>query len=229
MRLLVVEDEASLQAVIAKRLTQEGYSVDVCGDGQEALDFLDAAEYDCVVLDVMLPRKSGLDVLRILRARDDGTPVLLLTAMDSIADRVNGLDAGADDYLVKPFSFDELLARIRALFRRKGEAKTAQLSIDDLTMDTAARVVRRSGRLIELTAKEYALLEYFLRNKNHVLSRDQIIEHIWNFDFDGDSNIVDVYVRYLRRKIDYDFPHKLIHTVRGTGYVLREEDETNHH
>lgn len=223
MRILLVEDEMTLQAVTAKRLAQEGYSVDVSGDGEEAAQYIRMGEYDCIVLDIMLPHRDGISILRDMRARQDGTPVLLLTAKDSIEDRVKGLDAGADDYLVKPFSFDELSARVRAMLRRGGEAKSVLLEFADLKMDTLSHQVYRGEKSIELTAKEYALLEYFLRNSGKVLTRSQIIEHIWNFDFDSDSNIVDVYVRYLRRKVDYDFPVKLIHTVRGVGYVLRAE------
>lgn len=225
MRILLVEDENALRTVTEKRLKQEGYSVDSCEDGIAAEDYIRAGSYDCMVLDIMLPGKDGIGILRDMRDRQDATPVLLLTARDSVADRVAGLDAGADDYLVKPFSFDELLARVRAILRRKGEGKSALLRCADLEMDTVARQVRRAGRFIDLTAKEYALLEYFLHNHGKVLSRSQIIEHIWDFDFDSDSNIVDVYVRYLRRKVDADYDLKLIHTVRGMGYVLREERE----
>lgn len=223
MRLLIVEDEAALNAIIEKRLTQEGYSVDTCFDGEDALDYIRVGEYDCIVLDIMLPKIDGLEVLRTMRANRNGTPVLLLTARDSVADRVQGLDAGADDYLVKPFSFDELSARVRAMLRRTGDEKSVVLKLADLEMDTVSKNVTRAGKLIELTAKEYALLEYFMRNPGHVLTRSQITEHVWNFDFDCDSNIVDVYVRYLRRKIDREFDQKLLHTVRGSGYVLREQ------
>lgn len=223
MRVLLVEDELSLQRVTEKRLKQEGYSVDVCSDGEEAEQFIQMGDYDCIVLDIMLPKKDGLTVVKEMRDRQDKTPVLLLTARDSVSDRVKGLDAGADDYLVKPFSYDEMLARVRAMLRRGGEVKSVLLKYGGLEMDTVSRRVSRDGKNIELTAKEYALLEYFLRNPEKVLTRSQIIEHIWNFDFDSDSNIVDVYVRYLRRKVDYDYDVKLIHTVRGAGYVLREE------
>lgn len=224
MRILVVEDELSLQAITIKRLEQEGYSVDSCGDGQEAQDYIQLGGYDCIILDIMLPKKDGLSVLREMRDEGDLTPVLLLTAKDSIHDRVTGLDAGADDYLIKPFSFDELSARVRSLFRRQGESKSVVFEIADLSMDTIAHSVKRGDKNIDLTAKEYSMLEYFLRNPRRVLTRSQIIEHIWNFDFDCDSNIVDVYIRYLRRKIDNDFEKKLLHTVRGIGYVLREEE-----
>lgn len=223
MRILLVEDEKFLRNIIAKRLKEEGYSVDMSADGEEAEEYIAVGTYDCIILDIMMPKKDGLAVLREMRERGNRVPVLLLTAKDSIEDRVQGLDAGADDYLVKPFSNAELMARVRVLLRRNGEEKTTVLKIADLEMNTATRIVTRAGKNIELTAKEYALLDYFLRNKECVLTRGQIIEHIWNFDFDCDSNIVDVYVRYLRRKIDYDFPVKLIHTIRGSGYVLREE------
>lgn len=223
MRLLVVDDEKSLQTVIGKELTREGYSVDLCGDGNEALDYIAAGEYDCIVLDVMLPGKNGIAVLKELRDAGNFTPVLLLTAMDAVGDRVKGLDSGADDYLVKPFSFDELFARIRVLVRRGSDNKEILLSAGDLVMNTVSRSVTRNDCEIDLTSKEYSLLEYLLRNKNSVISRDQILEHVWNFDFEGDSNIVDVYIRYLRRKMDNGYDTKLIQTIRGSGYVIREK------
>ncbi|MDL2329526.1 response regulator transcription factor [Desulfosarcina sp. OttesenSCG-928-A07] len=223
MRILLVEDEASLLRVMSKRLGYEGYGVDTVGDGEEALAYIEAGSYDCIVMDIMLPKKDGLAVLRQIREKGNPTPVLLLTARDSIHDRVTGLDAGADDYLVKPFAHDELSARIRALLRRHTENKSAVLGIADLTLDPVAHQVHRAGTLISLSAKEFSMLEYFLRNPDRVLTRGQIIDHIWNFDFDNDSNIVDVYVRYLRRKIDQGFSIKLLHTVRGVGYVLRIE------
>lgn len=222
MRILVVEDEKSLLKITARRLTQEGYSVDMAEDGEEALAYIEMGAYDCVVLDIMLPMHDGLTVLRRMRQKHNAAPVLLLTAKDSISDRVQGLDAGADDYLVKPFAYDELSARVRALLRRNAENKSVVLNFADLSLDTLSRQVRRDGKNIELSAKEFALLEYFMRNLERVLTRGQIIDHIWNFDFDNDSNIVDVYVRYLRRKIDADFELKLLHTVRGVGYVLKE-------
>lgn len=222
MRILIVEDEKSLLKVMARRLTQEGYSVDTAEDGEEALAYIEMGAYDCVVLDIMLPIQDGLTVLRRMRQKHNATPVLLLTAKDSVGDRVAGLDAGADDYLVKPFAYDELSARVRAMLRRNAESKSVVLSFGDLTLDTLSRQVKRAGQNIELSAKEFALLEYFMRNPERVLTRGQIIDHIWNFDFDNDSNIVDVYVRYLRRKIDADFDVKLLHTVRGVGYVMKE-------
>lgn len=223
MRLLVVEDEEALRQMIVRRLTQEGYSVDGCGDGRESLHYAEAAPYDCILLDVMLPGMDGIEVLRTLRAKGAKTPVLLLTARDSIGDRVTGLDAGADDYLTKPFSFDELSARVRALLRRHGEEKQGVLTAWGVTLDPAARRAEREGRVISLTAKEFALLEYLVRNKGRVVTRGQIVDHVWNYDFDCDSNIVDVYIRYLRRKVDAGFDRPLIHTIRGSGYALREE------
>lgn len=222
MRILVAEDERLLRNIIEKRLKEDGYSVDACCDGEEASDYMTVGQYDCVILDIMMPKKDGLCVLKDMRSQGNKTPVILLTAKDSISDRVAGLDAGADDYVVKPFSAEELLARVRAMLRRQSEVKTVKLNIADLEMDTVSRRVTRGGSVIDLTAKEYALLEYFLRNQGNILTRGQIIEHIWNFDFDCDSNIVDVYVRYLRRKIDRHFEPKLIHTVRGSGYVMRK-------
>lgn len=223
MRILIVEDEKSLRTLLERRFTGEKYTVDACGDGREALSYIETGTYDCIILDIMLPGMDGLLVLREMRDRRHRTPVLLLTARDSIVDRVKGLDIGADDYLTKPFSYDELSARVRAMLRRGGEEKTTTLSLADLSMDTLTRTVTRGGKEIELTSKEFALLEYFLRHPGQVFTREQIIGHIWNFDFDNDSNIVDVYVRYLRRKIDDDSATPLIHTIRGTGYTLREK------
>lgn len=223
MRILVVEDEPKLNELIAKRLKQAHYSVDACTDGLEALDYLRGAEYDAVVLDIMLPGTDGLCVLYQMRARHDLTPVLLLTARDSVEDRVRGLDTGADDYLVKPFAFDELLARIRVLIRRSAGHVSEVYTLCDLTVDCSARTVMRAGRSIALSTKEFAVLEYLIRNRGVVLSREKISHHIWNYDYEGGSNVVDVYIRYLRKKIDEGFAPKLIHTVRGVGYVLREE------
>jgi DNA-binding response OmpR family regulator len=225
MRILVVEDESSLLSVMVKQLEQKGYQVDACGDGLEAEDYLALAEYDCVVLDRMLPGKDGVSVLRRFRTQGKSTPVLLLTAMDGISQRVEGLDAGADDYLVKPFSFEELFARIRALTRRSFTQKESVLRVADLELNTTTGTVTRSGKVIPLSAKEYALLEYLLRNQGIVLSREQIISHVWSFDFEGDSNVVDVYIRYLRRKMDKGFVPLLIHTLRGRGYLLAEQGE----
>lgn len=223
MRILVVEDEPNLNQIIVKMLTRESYSVDACLTGTDALDYVTCAEYDAIVLDVMLPGVSGMEVLRQLRAKNNLVPILLLTARDSIEDRVAGLNAGADDYLIKPFAFDELLARIRVMLRRTSGSVSNTLSLADLVVDCDARTVTRNGAQIALSSKEFAILEYMLRNSGMVLSRDKIGQHIWSYDYEGGSNVVDVYIRYLRRKIDEGYSSKLIHTVRGAGYVLREE------
>ncbi len=223
MRLLIVEDDEALRTILLKRLSAEGYAVDACANGVDGLDFALAAPYDGIILDVMLPGLNGFALLGELRRARCDSAVLLLTARDAVADRVQGLDAGADDYLVKPFAFDELLARVRALLRKHAPDRSPVLAVEDLQMDTVARAVTRGGRAIPLTAKEYALLEYFMRNAGQVLTRAQIISHVWNYACDFDSNLVDVYVRYLRGKIDSDEPVKLLQTVRGTGYVLRAE------
>ena len=223
MRILVVEDEPKLNELITARLRREHYSIDSCLSGDAAMDYLACAQYDLLVLDIMLPGISGLELLRSLRGRGDKTPVLLLTALDSIPDRVSGLDSGADDYLVKPFAFDELLARIRVLLRRSAGSVSNVYTLADLTVDCDARTVKRGETNISLSAKEFSILEYLIRNSGIVLSRERISNHIWNYDYEGGSNIVDVYIRYLRKKIDDGFEKKLIHTVRGVGYVLREE------
>jgi len=224
MRLLVVEDDDALRTILLKRLSTEGYAVDACANGTDGLDFALAAPYDCIILDVMLPGLNGLEILSRIRATHCECAVLILTARDSVADRVQGLDAGADDYLVKPFAFDELLARIRALLRKHTADRSPILLVEDLRMDIAARTVTRAGHVISLTAKEYALLEYFMRNAGQVLTRDQITDHVWNYECSFETNLVDVYVRYLRGKIDNDDSVKLLHTVRGMGYVLRAEE-----
>lgn len=226
MRLLVVEDEKNLNKLITKKLTSEGYTVDSCFDGLEAMDYLSMASYDGVISDVMMPRLDGFQMLQKMRQQGNSTPVLFLTARDSVEDKVEGLDMGASDYLVKPFSFQELLARIRVLTRVRTQDSTGSTyAAADLTLNTATRQVIRGGRSISLSAKEFALLEYLLRNKGRVLSRDQIENNLWNFDYEGGTNAVDVYIRYLRKKIDEDFEAKLIHTVRGVGYVLRDNGE----
>lgn len=222
MRILVVEDEPKLNELICARLRREHYSIDSCMTGDEAADFLACAKYDLLVLDIMLPGVSGLEILRSLRSKGDKTPVLLLTALDSVPDRVTGLNSGADDYLVKPFAFDELVARIRVLLRRSVGSVTNVYTLADLTVDCDAKLVKRGDTVISLSAKEFSILEYLIRNSGTVLSRDRINNHIWNYDYEGGSNIVDVYIRYLRKKIDDGFEPKLIHTVRGVGYVLRD-------
>ena len=223
MRLLVVEDEENLRTVIRKRLMKEGYSVDACGDGQEALDYMAVSPYDTVILDIMMPKMSGMEVLKKMRAGGDQTPVLFLTAKDGIEDRVKGLDSGADDYLVKPFAFEELLARIRVMIRRQSDSASDEMTLADLTVDAGKHSVTRGGKAIELSAKEFAVLEYLMRHQGQVLSREQIEQHVWDFDYEGGSNMVDVYIRYLRRKLDEGYEKKLIHTVRGAGYVMREQ------
>ena len=223
MRLLVVEDEENLRTVIRKRLMKEGYSVDACGDGQEALDYMAVSPYDTVILDIMMPKMSGMEVLKKMRAGGDQTPVLFLTAKDGIGDRVKGLDSGADDYLVKPFAFEELLARIRVMIRRQSDSASDEMTLADLTVDAGKHSVTRGGKAIELSAKEFAVLEYLMRHQGQVLSREQIEQHVWDFDYEGGSNMVDVYIRYLRRKLDEGYEKKLIHTVRGAGYVMREQ------
>ncbi len=225
MRILVAEDERDLNRVIGKRLEAEGYSVDRCYDGEDALYYLKLGEYDAAVLDIMMPKLSGLDVLSKIRAEGDRTPVIFLTARDSIDDRVKGLDAGAEDYLVKPFAFDELLARLRVLVRKSAGASTNILEAADLRVDIASRRTWRSGCEIMLSAKEFDILEYMIQNKGIVLSREKIENHVWNFDYSGGTNVVDVYIRYLRKKIDDPYEKKLIRTVRGAGYVLRCGDE----
>lgn len=225
MRVLIVEDDPGTACFICQGLSEAGYAVDAASDGQEGLDYALAAPYDLIILDILLPRMDGLRLLRELRERGIRTPILVLTARDTIEDRVRGLDSGADDYLIKPFAFSELLARVRALLRRPPLQNEPVLRIDDLEMDTVRREVRRAGRRIDLTPREFSLLEYLMRHPNQVLTRTQIAEHIWNFDFFAESNVVDVYIGYLRRKIDQGFARPLIHTVRGVGYRIGPEDE----
>jgi DNA-binding response OmpR family regulator len=222
VRILVVEDERKVASFLRQGLTEEGHTVEVAADGATALDLiLEGPPHDLIVLDLMLPRVDGFAVLKAARQRHVSTPVLVLTARDSVADKVRGLDLGADDYLTKPFSFDEFLARVRALLRRGAAVSAPVLRLADLSLDPSTREVRRGGRRIALTAREHALLEYFLRNAGRVLTRPMLAEHVWGLDFDPESNIVDVYVGYLRRKIDAPAEAKLLHTVRGAGYVLR--------
>lgn len=224
MRLLYAENEEDLNKVVTKKLTEEGFSVDSCFDGREAILNAQFTEYDAAILDIMMPHADGFAVLKELRKLKKNTPVLFLTARDSIEDRVTGLDSGANDYLVKPFSFEELLARIRVLTREKHNLTENILSIADLSLNLSSHTVTRGGTEISLTSKEYQLLEYLLYNKEKVLSREKIENHIWNYDYEGGTNVIDVYIRYLRKKIDDGFPTKLIHTVRGAGYVIREEN-----
>ena len=226
MRILVVEDERKVASFIRQGLEEEGHQVDVAEDGDSALDHAagDPA-YDLIVLDVVLPRRSGLAVLRTLRDRKVASPVLMLTARDAVSDRVAGLDAGADDYLTKPFAFEEFLARVRALLRRGSGQRAAILQVADLVLDPFRREATRNGRRITLTGREYALLEYLMRNAGRVLTRPMLAERVWGLDFDPESNVIDVYVGYLRRKVDAPGERRLLHTVRGAGYVLRAEDD----
>lgn len=223
MRILLVEDDRAISSAVKKRLASEHHAVDLCESGSEAYDYIRLTDYDVILMDIMLPGEDGLSVVRRARAEGVKTPVLFLTARDSIADRVTGLDAGGDDYLVKPFALDELSARIRVLGRRSSARVTNEIVVGDLTLDTAAQTVARAGKRISLTGREYALLEFMARNKGAVLSRERIEQKLFSYDYMGASNMVDVYIRYLRRKIDEGFDQKLIHTVRGVGYVLRED------
>jgi len=225
MRILVAEDERKVASFIRQGLEEEGHAVEVAADGEAALDLIvEGPPYDLIILDVMLPKRDGFAILRALRKRGVQTPVLVLTARDSVADKVAGLDVGADDYLTKPFAFEEFLARVRALLRRGSEARTPTLRVADLGLDPARREVRRGERRITLTTREYALLEYFMRNVGRVLTRPMITEHVWGLGFDPESNVVDVYVGYLRRKIDAEGEPPLLRTVRGAGYVLKADD-----
>jgi DNA-binding response OmpR family regulator len=225
MRILIVEDDTDLGEFIGKGLREERYAVDLAVDGEEGLQLAGENPYQLIILDIMLPKLDGLTVCRRLRASGNATPILLLTARDSIQDRVSGLDTGADDYLTKPFAFVELLARVRALMRRGGPQHLARLKAADLELDPASRRAWRAGREITLTNKEYALLEFFLRNKNRVLTRTAIIQHVWDLSYDPMTNIVDAHVRALRAKMDRDFSPPLITTVRGAGYMLEEPEE----
>jgi two-component system, OmpR family, response regulator len=226
MRVLVVEDEVKMAGLLKRALGEEGYAVDIAPNGEEAVWLGTENDYDAIVLDLMLPDIDGFEVCRRLRAAGRWHPVLVLTARDAIHDRVAGLDAGADDYLTKPFSFAELNARLRALIRRGGGERPTVLEVGDLTLDPATRRVWRGVSDVELTNKEFVLLEYFMRHPGEVLSRTRLIEHVWDFNYDGGSNVVDVYVRYLRSKVDRPFRKRSIETVRGAGYRLRAENET---
>ena len=223
-RILVVEDEIHLAKGLQFNLEREGYIVSLVDNGESAIELLGEQAFDLMILDIMLPEKSGYEVTKQLREHSITTPILMLTAKDELEDKVQGLDLGADDYLTKPFKFEELLARVRALFRRGGMSADSKLSLADLKLDPVTHEVFRNSKKIDLTAKEYALLEYLLRNKGRIATRTTIIEHVWDLHFDSDTNLVDVYIRYLRRKIDDQFEPKLIHTVRGVGYILKVEE-----
>ena len=223
---MLAEDEKELNDLVRKTLEDEGYAVDSVFDGDSALEYLSSTPYDIALLDIMMPGRDGIVVLREYRKSGGKAPILILTARDAVEDRVGGLDAGADDYLVKPFMFPELLARIRVLLRRNTtSASSSVLECGDLVMDTSSHAVRRRGRKIDLSAKEYSILEYMMRNQGAVLGRESFRSHIWSWDYDGESNVIDVYIRYLRKKIDDGESVKLIHTIRGAGYMLKDGDE----
>lgn len=224
MRILIVEDDAKIADGIRRGLVEQHYSVDIAPDGEEGEYLANTNDYDVIVLDIMLPKMNGWEVLRSLREGGLKTPILMLTALDSVEDKIRGLDYGADDYLTKPFNFGEFLARIRSLTRRQSDQKTSTISVADLTIDTASRSVVRSQKKINLSAKEFALLEYFMMNPNKVLTREMISEHVWDMNFDPQSNVIDSFIRFLRAKIDKEFTPELIHTVRGAGYKFSVEE-----
>ena len=225
MRLLVVEDEKKLNDLITKKLEKEYYGVDSCFDGEEAVRYVEGTEYDAIILDIMLPKLDGFEVIKRISAKKNKVPILLLTARDNIDDKVKGLDYGADDYLVKPFIFEELMARIRVLLRRNSGNADNIITIANLKVDLDAKTVFRDDVLIKLSGREYSILEYLIRNKGKILPRERIEDHIWNYEYEGGTNVIDVYIRYLRKKIDDGYTPKLIHTVRGLGYVLRVDNE----
>ena len=225
MRLLVVEDEKKLNDLITKKLEKEYYGVDSCFDGEEAIRYVEGTEYDAIILDIMLPKLDGFEVIKRIRAKKNKVPILLLTARDNIDDKVKGLDYGADDYLVKPFIFKELMARIRVLLRRNSGNADNVITVANLKVDLDAKTVFRDGVLIKLSGREYSILEYLIRNKGKILPRERIEDHIWNYEYEGGTNVIDVYIRYLRKKIDDSYTPKLIHTIRGLGYVLRVDNE----
>ena len=225
MRLLVVEDEKKLNDLITKKLEKEYYGVDSCFDGEEAIRYVEGTEYDAIILDIMLPKLDGFEVIKRIRTKKNKVPILLLTARDNIDDKVKGLDYGADDYLVKPFIFEELMARIRVLLRRNSGNADNVITVANLKVDLDAKTVFRDGVLIKLSGREYSILEYLIRNKGKILPRERIEDHIWNYEYEGGTNVIDVYIRYLRKKIDDSYTPKLIHTIRGLGYVLRVDNE----
>lgn len=225
MKILIVEDEIDLNNVIAKHLKKNNFSVDTVFNGEEALDFLKYSNYDLVILDIMMPKIDGFSVIKTLRDKNNNTPILLLTAMENSENKVKGLNLGADDYLTKPFDFDELLARVRAIIRRSYGNSSSSLKIDDLIVDTSRKIVKRNGIEINLTAKEYEILEYLAQNKGKILSREQIREHIWDFAYEGESNIIDVLIKNIRKKISIDNSNQIIFTKRGLGYVVKESKE----
>ena len=223
MKILLAEDEVDLNNVVTRYLKKNGYSVDSVLDGEEALDYLEYSEYDLVILDIMMPKVDGFEVIKKLRNKGNHTSILMLTARDNADDKVKGLDLGADDYIVKPFDFNELMARIRAVVRRKYGNSSNKLVIGDLILDTSEKSVTRAGKQIELTGKESEVLEYLMQSKNRILSREQIKEHVWDFDYEGDSNIIDVLIKNIRKKIDIEDGKQIIYTKRGLGYVIKED------
>lgn len=221
MKILVVEDERDLNRIITKHLKKNNYSVDSCFDGQEALDFISYSEYDLIITDIMMPNVDGYEFIDKLRANKNNTPVIMLTAKDTLEDKIMGLDSGADDYIVKPFEFDELLARIRVLMRRNYGLATNIIQIEEVTLDLAKKQVTKSGEIIDLTGKEYEVLEYLMKNKGSILSRDQILNHVWDYEYEGASNIVDVIIKNIRKKLDRGEGNTIIYTKRGLGYFVK--------
>ena len=221
MKILVVEDERDLNRIITKHLKKNNYSVDSCFDGQEALDFISYSEYDLIITDIMMPNVDGYEFIDKLRANKNSTPVIMLTAKDTLEDKIVGLDSGADDYIVKPFEFDELLARIRVLMRRNYGLATNIIQIEEVTLDLAKKQVTKSGEIIDLTGKEYEVLEYLMKNKGSILSRDQILNHVWDYEYEGASNIVDVIIKNIRKKLDRGEGNTIIYTKRGLGYFVK--------
>jgi len=224
MIILIVEDENKISSFIKKGLEMEHYTAELSFDGEDALKKIEVNDYDLIILDILLPKIDGFAVAKKIRKQKIDTPILMLTAKDSVEDKVNGLDSGADDYLVKPFALEELLARIRSLLRRDKQVRRTTLEIEDLMLDPASHEVKRADKIINLSSKEYRILEYLMRHPNQVCTRTMIAEHIWGYNFDKQSNIIDVYLAYLRRKIDKDHPRKLIHTVRGIGYKIKSSE-----
>lgn len=221
MKILVVEDERDLNRIITKHLKKNNYSVDSCFDGQEALDFISYSEYDLIITDIMMPNVDGYEFIDKLRANKNNTPVIMLTAKDTLEDKIVGLDSGADDYIVKPFEFDELLARIRVLMRRNYGLATNIIQIEEITLDLAKKQVAKSGEIIDLTGKEYEVLEYLMKDKGSILSRDQILNHVWDYEYEGASNIVDVIIKNIRKKLDRGEGNTIIYTKRGLGYFVK--------
>ena len=224
MKILLAEDEVDLNNLITKYLKKNGYSVESVFNGEEALDYLEYDEYDLIILDIMMPKINGFEVIKKLRSKGNHTPILLLTARNSSEDKVKGLDLGADDYIVKPFDFNELTARIRTIVRRRYGNSSNELSIGDLVLDTSKKTVTRAGKTIELTGKEYSILEYLMQSKNRILSREQIKTHVWDYNYEGDSNIIDVLIKNIRKKIHVEDGKQIIYTKRGIGYVVKDED-----